>query len=508
MSITGIKRLVLTLLGVAIAIPLMITPAIGGEKVITMGHGGEPSSLNPLGADQPAQDRFASAFEPMVYIDADAKPIPQLATSWEIVDGNRWRFHLRKGVKFHNGEDFTVEDVSFTVDWCKDPKNKCPRRGLVKKYTVKKVDDYTVDVIHNDGTVSPILPLYWFPIRIMPKDTVLKMGFDKFAQLPVGTGPFQIVEWRQGEQTVLKANENYWGGRPKIDKVIIKTIPESGARIIGLKTGKLDVITGIPPGEIGVIEKNSKLAIKKKPSLWVMHLQLRCDVPPFKDNINLRKAVAHAIDVKAITEEILGGFGEAVGGITPPSAFGYNPDLKPYKYDPDLARKFLKESGYNGEEIKVLSSNGRYFMDIDINTAVEGYLKVVGINAKLILNDWPTWIAKWSNKKIEPIHLVGWSDNTGDGVENLFDVCSSDSPYNWLPKGGIKKVNELLNIAMTNMDPKVREQAIKDADQIVHDHYYLGMCYAPVKVYGVRKGLIWSPRADETFVVTEKDDWS
>jgi peptide/nickel transport system substrate-binding protein len=475
-------------------------------KTLVIGHGGEPAHLNPLTLSQPSMDRVFNISEPLVYLDADANPIPALAIKWEVAEGKKWRFHLRKDVTFHNGDKFTAKDVAFTIDYAKDPKNKCERRGLVKDYTYEIIDDYTINIIHEKGTIDPILPAVWYCILILPADGVAKIGIDKFTQGPIGTGPFQFVEWKKGEHVILKAYDKYWGGKAKIDTIIYKTIPEAATRIVGLKTGDLDIITDPPPVEVKSIEANPKLEIRKKASLYSMHLQLRCDISPFKDNINLRKAVGHAIDSEAITKQVLGGFGIPEGSVTPNTAFGYNKNVKPYKYDPGLAKEFLKKSGYKGEEIKYVSSNGRYFMDIEVNTAIAGYLKAIGLNIKLELNDWPTWIDKFTNHKIEPIFLVGWCDNSGDGVENLFDTAHIDSPYNWLDKGGIPEVNQLITTAKTVLDKNARREAMEKANQILNDYYYYGMCYTPVKVFGVRKGVKWSPRADETIYISNKDE--
>jgi len=501
-----IRKALIVVLCVSFTFLLVTSVAVAKEKVLVMGHGAEASSLFPMASDQAAQDRIHCVSEAMSSIDEDGKPIPALATSWEVVDGKKWRFHLRKGVKFHSGEDFTAEDVAFSINTCQDPKTKCARRGVLKGYRVEIVDDYTVDIISDKGAVDPILPPAWYCIRILPKDTFTKMGIEKFSRATVGTGAFQVVEWKEGEHLILKAFDNYWGGRPKIDKIIIKTVPEAAARVIGLKTGKLDVITNVPPEEVKSIDEDPNLEIVKKPSLWVMHHQFRCDAPPFKDNINLRKAVAHAIDSKTICDTILGGFGTPVATVTPPLAFGYNENLKLHKYDPELAKEFLKKAGYKGEKIKMITSNGRYFMDIDVNSAVAGYLKAIGMNIELILSDWPTWINKWSNKKIESIFLIGWCDNSGDGVENIYDVAHGNSNYHWLPKGGIKEVNEQIDIAKSSLDSNVRKAAIQKADEILHNYYYWAMCFAPIKVYGVKKGVGWTPRADETFNVTVDDD--
>jgi len=500
------KRALIIALSVSFVVSFFTSAVFAKEKVLVIGHGAEALNLFPMNTNQAAKDRTYCVSEAMSSIDEDSKPIAVLATSWEAVDGKKWRFHLRKGVKFHSGEDFTAEDVAFSINTCQDPKTKCTRRGMLKGIRVEIVDDYTVDIISDKGVVNPILPAAWGDIRILPKDTFTKMGIEKFSRAPVGTGPFQFVEWKEGEHLILKAFDNYWRGRPKIDKIIIKTVPETAVRVIALKTGKLDIITNVPPEEVKSIDEDPNLEIVKKPSLWVMHHQFRCDRPPFQDNINLRKAVAHAIDSKTICEEILGGFGIPVPTVTPPLAFGYNESLKFHKYDPELAKEFLKKAGYKGEKIKMITSNGRYFMDIDVNSAVVGYLKAIGMNIELILSDWPTWVSKFDNRKIESIFLVGWCDNSGDGVENIYDVAHGNSNYHWLPKGGIKEVNQQVDIAKSSLDSNVRKAAIQKADEILHNYYYWAMCYAPIKIYGVKKGLRWTPRADETFIVKVDDD--
>lgn len=501
-----VKRSVIFVMCIAFAISFLSLEASGKENTLVVGLGMEADDLLLVAANQASLDRVGNIGEPLVNLDSVAKSIPGLATSWEVVDGKKWRFHLRRGVIFHSGEKFTAEDVGFTIDMAKDPKNKCLRRGMVKGYTYNIVDDYTIDIIDETGGLDPILPAVWWPINIVPKDTFTKMGIDKFSRNPIGTGPFQFVEWKEGEHLILTAFDKYWAGKPRIDKIIIKTIPELASRLIGLKTGNLDIIQDINPSELKSVREDPKLEIKTKESLYQMHLQLRCDIPPFKDNINLRKAVAHAIDAEMICKQILGGLGVPAGSITPSSAFGYNKSIKPYKYDPKLAKEYLTKSGYKGETIYMISSTGRYLMDVEINNAVAGYLKAIGIKAEVQLVDWTTWYDKFRTKTMAPIFLLGWADNSGDGVENLFDTAHKDSPYHWLDKDGIPEVNKLVNIARTVQDSKVRREAMEKANQILHDYYYYAMIYTPMKVSGVRKGIKWEPRADEIFRVTYTDE--
>jgi ABC-type transport system substrate-binding protein len=273
-----------------------------------------------------------------------------------------------------------------------------------------------------------------------------------------------------------------------------------------VKTGDIDLISDVLPEEIESLEADPNVKILKKPSLYNMMLTLRSDEGPFKDDINLRKAVAHAIDIKAICKEILGGYAVPIGSVVPVDAFGYNKNLKPYKYDPKLAKEYLKKSDYKGEEIAIQSSTGRYIKDIEINTAIEGWLKAIGIKAKLRLYDWPTWMNLFSEKKADPIMLLGWTARSGDGAENLFNTSHSDSPYSFYGENGIPGVDEEIDTAGTSFDPKIRKEAIEKAQKLLYDHVAFGFNYVPVKIYALQKNVKWTPRADEAMVISLETD--
>jgi len=507
MIVQKLRNLLILLLWAVFVISISPMEVLSQPKTLIIGSGMEPFDLLPGSSSIATMDRTYNIYEPLVWLNADAKPVPALATRWEAVDGNRkWRFHLRKGVLFHNGEKFTAEDVAFTIDFTKNPENKLSRRGRVAGYTYKIIDDYTIDIFREDGKpVDPILPSFWLPIQMLSKSTVSKMGLQKLAREPIGTGPFQFVEWRDGEQIVLKSYDKYWRGKPKIERVIFKTIPEMATRVVALKAGNVDLISDVPPEEIKSLEADPNLKILKKPSLVNLQLTLRTDLPPFKDNINLRKAVAHAVNVEEICKNILGGYATPVGSVVPPGAFGYN-DIKPYKYDPNLAKEYLQKSGYKGEEINVQSTVGRYYKDIEINTAIDAWLKAIGMKTNLKMYDSPTWMNLFDTKKIDPICLILWTARSGDGVENLFNACHSSSASCFHGPKGIPGVDEAIDLARTSFDSKVRKEAIEKAQAIIYDYVAFPMTYVPSNVYGVRKSLKWNPRADATICIATGDD--
>lgn len=509
MNRSGIGKMLATLFVlVLIAFPLLSGTALGQAKTLVVGDGAEPLDLMPTANSQPTTSRTFNIYENLVWLDENAQAAPRLAVKWETVENNKkWRFHLRKGVVFHNGEPFSAKDVAFTIDFTKDPNNKIARRNYIKDYTYKIIDDYTIDIFREDGkNVPPLFPKNIYCVQMLSKNTVSKMTLAELSRKPIGTGPFQFVEWKEGEHVTLKAFDKYWGGKPKLDRIIYKTIPEMATRVIALKTGDVDLITDIPAEEIKALEKDPNIKILKKDSLYNMHVTMRCDEPLLGDDINLRKAIVHALDVEAVCKNILGGYAIPLGQVSAPLVFGHNKDVKPYKYDPKLAKEYLKKSKYKGQEIAVQSSNGRYLKDIEINTAIVSWLKAVGINATLKVYDWPTWIAMEPARKNHPLCLRGWADNAGDGAENLTDAVHSKSPYSWGPPGGVPGVDALIDLANSSFDPKVRKEAIEKAHKLVYDYAYIAMYYAPMKVYGARKNVKWSPKADEFVTFSVESD--
>jgi len=479
-------------------------PALAKTKTLVFADGKEARHLFPHNIGGGGRNRISSICEPLVWVDASFKPQPAIAISWDVVDGKVWRFHIRKGVTFHNGEELTAEDVAYTFAYAQDPKNKDGRIGLVKDIKYKVLDDYTID-LWQEGKFNPILHILLFDINILPKDTLTRVGTEEFSRAPIGTGPFQFVEWKRGEHVKLKAYKKYWGGTPKLDYVIVKPVPEQETRIAGLKTGVVDIIGDIPHEILPSLRKDPEIEIKSVDSTSALMLGFSLFRPLF-NNIYMRKAVAHAIDSSTICRTVLGGLATPLGQPTPPSCFGYNPNIKPYKYDPTLAKEYLKKAGYRGETILFESESGRYYKDLEVTTAIAGYLGAIGINIDFRVLDWSTFLDKYMKKSISPLWFIRWTNNSGDGSENIHDIAYSKSSYHYWGDKTNLEVDRLIELSRGTIDKTKRKEAIQKANQILHDVYYCGMYYSPMRVYGVRTGVKWEHRPDDLFIVTKDTD--
>ncbi len=468
-----------------------------GKKVLTLAHGGVPENLHPHSISQPVIDVVSQIFDGLADLSRDLKLVPSLAERWEVREGFKWRFSLRKGVVFHNDEKFTAQNVKYTVEYTQDPATKDAHATFWKGIVVDVVNDYTVDVYQENRKPHPLIPNLFFYTPMLPIEYSKKVGADEFSKAPIGTGLYRMAEWKRGEYVKLEAFDRHWRGKPKIDTVYIRSIPEPATRVAGLKEGSLDVIVFPPAEQLASLGSTPGLAVATQPSVYNMQLTLRSDVPPFKDNLALRKAVAHAINGEDIVGKVLLGHATLLGQAVGADIFGYNPELKPYKYDPALAKASLKESGYKGEEIVIQSSNGRYFKDVEINQTVEAYLQQIGVNAKITIVDWPTWMGKFRNKKVDNVCLIGWTPTTNDAWESLSKFAYSKSPYAWW--NGHPGLDEQFEIAGSTLDVEVRRQALQKALRHLHESYLFALTYQPTDLYAMRTRVKnWFPHPKQT----------
>ncbi|MDD3268522.1 MAG: ABC transporter substrate-binding protein [Syntrophomonadaceae bacterium] len=297
--------------------------------------------------DGDARFVWSQLYETLVRLDSDLKLIPGLADSWESQqDGKVWVFHLKKDVLFHDGTPFTAEAVKYSYG----------DRGYVTKVktlqleSVDAIDDYTVKFT----CVRPIpLPTYLTHIAwpIVSPSSIDSEG--KF-KTPIGTGPFKFVSYSKGQEVVLAKNENYWGEKSKLDKVVFKIIPDASTRVMALTSGDVDMSIKIPETDVAKLEKNPQISVHRKLTTFTDFLQFNCARAPF-DDVNVRKAAAYAIDTQGIVKSILNNIGIAAQGRPySPSMMYSSKDLPLYSQDFNKAKACLAAAGWedrNGDGI-------------------------------------------------------------------------------------------------------------------------------------------------------------
>jgi peptide/nickel transport system substrate-binding protein len=437
--------------------------------------------------------------DPLVFREPDGSVKPFLATEWSYPDEKTLRFKIRKGIKFHNGDEMTPEDVIFTYKRILDPQLKSGHYTALNVISdIKAVDAETVDfqLKQSDATllgrlsILPILPKKYF-------DSV--GGTDAFGQKPVGTGPWKFVEWQKGQKVVMEANPDYWQGPPKIKTITYREISEANTRITELLTGNADIVNTVSPELADRIKAEPKTALQTVRSLRNVYLKINTKKKPF-DDLKVRQAIAHAIDVPLIILSVLGGNAVATpGGVEGVGVWGYFKGLdKGYEYNPEQSKQLLADAGVKqGTPIMILSAKGRLLNDSDVVQAMAGMLQQVGFNPSVQLLDFTVVNDEWNAKYREEMDLHLWSNanNTADADYNYTtNFISTNNGLYW----STPEVDALILKAKATLDPNARMALYQDIGQKILDACPIVPLYDQVDSYGTSKRLKdFQARSDE-----------
>ena len=374
------KRIALTLI-----IALLALPAVAMAKTdLVVITDAPPKSMNPHAYSSDANLSYMSNFfDGLLQRPApDGKLSPALAVKWERLDALTWKFNLRKGVKFHNGNAFTAADVKFTFERMKDPQYSKLLNIANSIASIETPDDHTV--IFNN-----VKPVPWFA-ESMHQNFIVDMESSKdrddgeYNTQPMGTGAYKFVEWVKGSYLRMAANADYWEGAPKYKTVEIRPITEEATRFAALAGKQADIVNGVPVSLIERIEKMPHVELISRPARRAIYMGMS-NKPgtPFAD-LRVRKAIAHAINEDEIIAKIMRGQATATAQVPDVPTVGYLPELKRLPYDPAKSKKLLAEAGYaDGFDIVVAGPNDRYINDEKICEAVTKYLAKVGLKVTL-----------------------------------------------------------------------------------------------------------------------------
>lgn len=442
---------------------LVTTAPAAAQKVLTVGAATFPESLQSGVASFTSQSLVMQTNETLIMRDNAGAFMPWLAERWEAIDDTTWRFHLRKGVKWHDGKDFTAADVKFTIDRVVDPKTAYGLFGRIGQVTgAVVVDAHTVDI--KTKTIFPTLAKGLSDIVIEPKHYYEQVGPDVPKRKPLGTGPWVAQNWVPGDRYELTAFKDYWNGAPKVDRLVIRQIPEAATRISALISGEVQVIEEVPVDVIAEIEASKRAKVLSVPTSVGLVLTYDVRRPPF-DNPKVREAMDYAVDKNLILQEILKGRGEVLQGqLLTSKAFGHNPAIKSRPYDPTKAKQLLQEAGFDfSKSIAIMTQSGKYLSDVDISNAVAGMLREVGVKTDVNVVESAVYLKQWSGLEMGPIYMVGWY-SLGDG----------DFATTWYTKGSRRSVWEnadyekLFVEARSTNDVAAREKAYHQMMQIMN----------------------------------------
>ena len=411
----------------------------GSGGTLVWGRGGDSVSLDLAQAtDGESIKAGIQVLENLVIFGKDSMDVePQLAESWKVSDdGLTWTFKLRKGVKFHDGYPFNARAVydSFArVIFKEHPyygygQWKYVSLSLAPVKDIKVIDDYTIALV----TEKPYAPLLnnlalWLCPIVSPK--AMADFKDKIGMNPVGTGPFKFKNWTKDDQIVLERNHDYWGEKAKVERIVLKSIPEPSARLMALQSGTVDIADDLDPDSIALVKKNPKLAVIERPSINVGYLAFNTEKPRLKDS-RVRQALSHAIDRDTLIKAIFAGLAIPAKNPYPPSIWAYNDALKPYDYNPEKARKMLAEAKFDfNTEIELWAMPvSRAYMPDPVKTAelIQAYFAAAGVKARIVRHEWGAYLSKTQNGEHE-MCMLGWLGGNADPDNFLYGLLSADT---------------------------------------------------------------------------------
>ena len=440
-------------------------------------------------------------FDSLLHRNTKLEYEPGLATSWKPLNDTTWEFKLRKGVKFHNGDPLTAEDVKFSFDRVTEPgkeKKKSPQYGNIRAVKeIRIVDPDTVHVITDKPFPLLLERLVFFPI--VPKQHIEKVGDDAFGSTaPVGTGPWKFVEWKRDQYIRLEAFDGYWRGKPPFKFLVVRAIPEVATQVAELKTGGVDLIRNVSADITPELKANPQTYVSSAPILRVHYVELDMRQAPF-DKKAVRQAANYAIDKQAIIQKLMGGLGTQVATVVQPRAFGFEPELKPYPYDPKKAKELLAQAGYpGGVDITIHSA----FVEFrPVFEAIAQMLTEVGLRANPRMWDpGPAW-NKFFQAEGKATHATygSWGNYSVFDADAVLHPLFHTEPGGWIGKWytRVEGLDKLIDEGRSTTNQPQRKRTYSQIQKLIREEVPAIYLFTQYDTLALSKRVEYAARGDE-----------
>ena len=437
-------------------------------------------------------------FDSLLHRNTKLEFEPSLAVSWKALSDSHWEFKLRKGVRFHNGETMSAEDVKYSFDRVLDQAKKSPQYGNIR--AIKEVRVVNPDTVHiiTDKPFPLLLERLVF-FGIVPKKHVETVGDQAFGTTsPVGTGPWKFVEWKRDQMIRLEAFDQHWRGRPPFKHLVFRAIPEIATQFAEIKTGGVDIIRNVPADIVPELKTHPQAYISSTPILRVHYVELDMRSAPFDKKL-VRQAANYAIDKQTIIQKLMGGLGRQVATTVQPLAFGFDPEVKPYPYDPKKAKELLAQAGYpNGVDVTLHSAAVANRPEFE---AICQMLTEVGIRATPKMWDpGPAW-----NKFLQ---ADGKATNGMYGSWGNYSVFDADAvlhplfhtePGGWIGKwyARVEGLDRLIDEGRSSVDQPKRKRVYSQIQQLIREEAPSIFLWTQYDTLAISKKVQYAARGDE-----------
>ena len=488
-------------LGAAAAVPLTAGgPALAQttqKKELITAQSGDVSKFDPHYSTSSNDVRVSfNLFDNLTSRHPDGKLYPGLATEWKLEGPTTWRFKLRQGVKFHNGDPLTSADVKYSIERTYDPAAKTMVATVFG--TIEKIDAPDAStVVITTKKPDPLLAarLAFYGGQVVPKKYLESVGNDAFNAKPVGSGPVRFTSWVKDDRAVLEANPDYWGGKIDMDRWIMRPIPETAPRIAALLKGEVDAITQLPPDQEERVAGNASTRVAGALYAGLYVLAVNSKRPPL-DNPLVKQALSLAIDRESIVKELWRGRGVVPNGPIAKGDNHFDASLPPLPYSPAEAKDRLKKAGYKGEEIFIETTVAYVSQDKAMAEAIAAMWKDVGVNVKVEVIEYSVRAQKNREKSFKGVF---WSDPTStlsdpDGM--MWRLLGPGGPQDYWREA---KFDELGNAARFSVDERFRGQAYREMTKTFLEALPWLPVIQPYEDYGLQKYVEWTANPNQQF---------
>ena len=508
----SIRSLCAALAAIAAALP-----AVAANLVI--GLGTDVTSTDPHYHNLTPNNNVAShLYGYLVERNEKSQPQPSLATEWKAIDPTTWEFKLRRGVKFHDGSDFTAADVVASIERVpKVPNSPSPFTAYTKQIQkIEVVDPHTIRF--KTALPYPLMPSDMSQVAIISRQFANATTEDfNSGRAAIGTGPFKLVRFAKGDRLEFARNDAWWGGKTPWEKVTLRILTQDAARVAALLAGDVQVIEAVPTADVAKLKTDKRLAIYRSVSDRLMYVHMDSDrnvTPtvtakdgkpldrnPLKDT-RVRKALSKMINRPAIVERVMEGESVPAGQIVPDFLFGATKNLKVEAYDPEGAKKLLAEAGWpDGFKVMLHATNNRYVNDAKIAQAIAQMWTRGGIPTEVVAMPSATFFPQATDLKFSLLQ-AGWSTGTGESsssLKALLMTFNKDKGFGTANRGRYSngKVDALTEDALQTVDDVKREAYLQRAAELAIGDTGLIPLHFQISLWATRDGITYTPRVDE-----------
>ncbi|HXH11513.1 MAG TPA: ABC transporter substrate-binding protein [Alphaproteobacteria bacterium] len=497
--------------GVSFAMPSQAGQPGPTSGTITIALGSEPTTLDPQLRDEgPLRYTLNQVYESLVERDPKTMEIvPELAEKWTLVDKTTWRFHLRKGVKFHDGELFNAETAAFAFNRAVDPKYASQYASYwVGFKEAKVVDEHTIDIITSEPVPNLLGGLYF--LKMVPKKWV-EANPERILREANGTGPYKLVSFAKGDKMTLTVNPQWWGDLSALPAkdVVFLFRPEDGVRLSTLKAGEADLAHNIGAD---LAKLAPKFVHKAALEVFLIRLNYKTNACQWLNDVEVRQALNYAIDRNGIVKSLFQGLATPAYGQPFMDAIpGFNKDLQDYPYELAKAKEIIKRKGLEGREIELMGLEGRWVKDRELTEVLAAQLSQTGLKVKPRIIEYRTWLdnlfavsskEEAVRERAPCLQLTNHSNEAMDANRTLSFYVWSEGRASGRPY--LAEIDDVIVANRSELDAQKRAETYRKLMKTLYDgaHAYVAL-FAVDAVHGLSERLIWEPRLDDLVYVKE-----